>query len=222
MKRILAGLGVAVAVVAGGTGCAAQQEREVAYGVTEAVRVLVVDGGTGDVEVVGEGSEVRVTEHQSYRGTAPAAAHEVADGTLTLSYRCPEDGCSVGYQVRVPAGTVVRVKAGTGNVRLTGLTAEVEASAGTGGITAERLGGREVQLTVGTGDVKAVFAVAPADVRVKAGTGSVRLTVPKGEEYAVEAAAGTGAVKVQVPVRTSAERRIVVRAATGDVTVSGG
>ncbi|WP_457028925.1 DUF4097 family beta strand repeat-containing protein [Kitasatospora sp. P5_F3] len=222
MKRVLAGLGVAVAVVAGVTGCAAQEEREVGYGVTEAVRVLVVDGGTGDVEVVGDGAEVRVTERQSYRGSAPEAEHQVVDGTLTLSYRCPEDGCGVSYQVRVPAGTVVKVRSGTGNVRLTGLTGEVEASAGTGGITAERLGGQKVQLTAGTGDVKAGFAVAPADVRVKAGTGSVRVTVPKGEEYAVEAATGTGSVDVQVPVRTVSERKIVARAATGDVTVSGG
>ncbi|MFJ9518962.1 DUF4097 family beta strand repeat-containing protein [Kitasatospora sp. NPDC101801] len=222
MKRVLVGFGVAVAVLAGVTGCAAQQEREVAYGVTEAVRVLVVDGGTGDVEVVGEGAEVRVTERQSYRGTAPEAEHRVADGTLTLSYRCPEDGCGVSYQVRVPAGTVVKVKAGTGSVRLVGLTGEVEASAGTGGIAAEGLGGAKVQLTAGTGDVRVGFAVAPSDVRVKAGTGSVRVTVPKGEEYAVEAAAGTGSVDVRVPVRTGSERKIVARAATGDVTVSGG
>ncbi|MER5862511.1 hypothetical protein [Kitasatospora sp. NPDC002040] len=222
MKRVLAGIGVAVVVAAGATGCAGQEEREVAYGVTEAVRTLVVDGGTGDVEVVGEGSEVRVTEHQSYRGAAPAAEHRMVDGTLTLSYRCPGDDCGVSYQVRVPAGTVVRVKAGTGSVRLVGLTGEVAASAGTGGIRAERLGSAKVELTAGTGDVKAGFAVAPTDVRVKAGTGSVRVTVPKGEEYAVEAAAGVGSVDVQVPIRTLSERKIVARAATGDVTVSGG
>lgn len=223
MRRVLAGLGVAAVVVAGVTGCSAQEEREVGYGVAEAVRVLVVDSGTGDVEVVGGGPEVRVTERQTYRGAAPEAQHEVVDGTLTLSYRCPEDGCAVGYRVLVPAGTVVKVRAGTGDVRLTGLTAEVEATAGTGGITAERLGSTVARLKAGTGDVRAAFTVAPGTVRAEAGTGDVRVVVPAGAaEYEVQARSTTGHVDVGVPVRDRAERSIVARAGTGDVTVSGG
>ena len=43
-----------------------------------------------------------------------------------------------------------------------------------------------------------------------------------GEEYAVDAKTRTGSGKVDVPVRSLAERSVVARAGTGDVTVSGG
>ncbi|MFI5532450.1 DUF4097 family beta strand repeat-containing protein [Kitasatospora sp. NPDC051853] len=223
MKRVLVGA-VAVAVVLGGAGgCSAvQEEREVGYAVDGPVRVLVVDSGTGDVRVSEEGSTVAVTERQEWRGEAPEARHELVDGTLTLTYRCPDGDCAVGYVVRVPAGTRVQVKAGTGSVRLAGLTGDVVADAGTGSVTAERLGSQRAELRAGTGDVRAGFAVAPARVRATAGTGSVRLELPKGQEYAVDAEAGTGEAKVEVPVRTASGHEVVARASTGDVTVSAG
>ncbi|MGW2402045.1 DUF4097 family beta strand repeat-containing protein [Kitasatospora sp. NPDC001664] len=204
MKRVLVAGVVVAGVLAGAGGCAAEPERrEAAYAVDGPVRVLVVDSGTGDVQVTGEGSGVAVTERQEWRGKAPEVRHELVDGTLTLSYRCPGHDCSVGYVVRVPTGTEVKVKAGTGDVRLAGLTGVVTAEAG-------------------TGDVRGAFAVAPRSVRAVAGTGDVRLELPKGEEYAVDAEAGTGSVRVDVPVRIASERKVTARAATGDVTVVGG
>ncbi|MFJ8040859.1 DUF4097 family beta strand repeat-containing protein [Kitasatospora sp. NPDC096147] len=223
MKRVALGVVVAAVVVAGVSGCGVDKERrDVGYEVGGMVRVLVVDSGTGDVRVTGGGTAVAVTERQEWSGRQPEARHELVDGELTLSYRCPDGDCSVGYEVKVPAGTQVRVKAGTGDVALTGLTGQLWAEAATGGVRAERIGAQKVELKAGTGDVSAAFAVAPEEVKATAGTGTVRLELPKGEEYAVDAKAVTGAVRVDVPQRTAAERKVVARAGTGDVTVGVG
>ncbi|MFJ1703188.1 DUF4097 family beta strand repeat-containing protein [Kitasatospora sp. NPDC088346] len=221
MKRPLPYAAITAVVVLGMSGCFLDQDehRDVAYSVTEPVRVLVIEGRTGDIRVVGGGDGVRVTEHLSYRDQEPEATHTVADGTLTLGYRCPQDGCGVGYEVRVPAGTEVRVATSTGGVRLSGLTAAVDAATSTGSIEADGLAGAAVRLTTGTGDVAVDFAAGPTGVQVRSDTGSVSVRVPGREEYAVTAGTDTGRVSVSVPRRDDAPRTITARTGTGDVTV---
>ncbi|MEV4611714.1 DUF4097 family beta strand repeat-containing protein [Kitasatospora sp. NPDC049258] len=223
MQRVLSYAVITALVVLGMSGCfiGEDEHRDVAYGVAEPVRVLVIEGHTGDIRVVGGADGVRVTEHLSYRDQAPAATHTVADGTLTLGYRCPDGDCGVGYEVRVPAGTQVRVVNSTGGVRLSGLTAAVDAATSTGSIEAEALAGAVVRLSTDTGDVAVDFAAGPTGVQVKSDTGSVSVKVPRGEEYAVTAATGTGSVHVSVPRRDAAPRTITAHTGTGDITVAG-
>ncbi|WP_354641057.1 DUF4097 family beta strand repeat-containing protein [Kitasatospora camelliae] len=223
LARVLLYTGITAVVAAGAVGYAVgdDRERDVRYGVAEQVRTLVIEGETGEVEVTGGGSAVEVTEHQSYRETAPETTHTVADGTLTLAYHCPDGDCGVGYRVRVPAGTVVRVHNSTGDVRLTGLSGEVEARTGTGGITAE-LSSPVVRLTTGTGSVSAAVDGDPRRVEAVSGTGDVRVRVPRGRPYAVDTASDTGNVKVSVERADAAtDHTITARTETGDVTVDG-
>ncbi|WP_395295768.1 hypothetical protein ACF9IK_21380 [Kitasatospora hibisci] len=224
MKRVLGAMAITGAVLAGMSGCFVGDDgerRDVGYAVAEPVRVLVVQGRTGGVVVRGGGgSEVRVTEHQSYRGEAPRSSHVLKDGTLTLTYDCED--CGLGYEVDVPAGTAVRVTAQTGGVRLSGLAGEVEATVSTGGVEATGLTSRTVLLRSGTGGIEASFAAAPAKVEARTGTGGVRLRVPAGDAYAVDASAGTGEVDVAVPQQPGAPRGILARAETGGVTVGHG
>ncbi|MFD9591506.1 DUF4097 family beta strand repeat-containing protein [Kitasatospora sp. NPDC059973] len=221
MKRVLGAMAVTGAVLAGVSGCLPgdEQRRDVGYGVDGPVRELVVEGRTGGVTIRGGGEAVRVTEHQNYRGAAPTSSHEVRDGTLTLRYDC--DDCGVGYEVDVPAGTRVRVGTETGGVRLTGLAAEVEVKAGTGGVEASGLTSPVVRLSTGTGGIEASFAGSPTTVEARARTGGVRVRVPAGQAYAVDASAGTGDVSVEVPRAAGAARSITARAETGGVTVGG-
>ncbi|MCP2309771.1 hypothetical protein FHR36_002904 [Kitasatospora paracochleata] len=221
MRRAWAWVGVAAVAAGALAGCSIgpQQHREVAYGVDEPVRVLVVQGATGDIEVVGGGSAVKVVERHQYRGKDPEAVHRVADGTLTLSYRCSD--CSVGYRVEVPEGTVVQLHNSTGDVRVSGMAGRVEAESSTGQVVAKGLKASSVRLESSTGDVSASFADAPAEVTATSSTGSVRVTVPAGRAYAVEAETGTGDVHIGVERSAAAERRITARTGTGDVTVAG-
>ncbi|MEW1906895.1 DUF4097 family beta strand repeat-containing protein [Kitasatospora sp. NPDC085895] len=202
-------------------GCLAEDHRrDVGYRVTEQVRTLVIEGETGDVEVTGGATGIEVTEQQTYRGSAPEASHTVADGTLTLSYRCPDGDCGVGYKVRVPAGTVVKVHDSTGSIRLTGLSGEVEARTGTGGITAA-LSSPVVRLAAETGDVAVSLDGGVRRVEAVSSTGDVRVRVPGGRPYAVDSASDTGAVKVSVDRSAGAGSTITARTETGDVTVEG-
>jgi hypothetical protein len=226
MQRMLVGVASRIAVTAfvlgGMSGCLFDdRQRVVGYGVSEAVRTLVVQGDTGDIRIKGGGSAVRVTEYRTYRDAEPAATHTTVDGTLTLAYTCPDGHCGVGYEVEVPAGTVVRVANGTGAVTLTGLNAEVEARIGTGSVTARGLGSPTARLETETGDVSVSFAGQPSAVQALSQTGSVRVEVPHGTPYAVDAKTRTGDVKVTLARQDAADHRITARTETGSVTVTG-
>ncbi|MFE3498192.1 DUF4097 family beta strand repeat-containing protein [Kitasatospora sp. NPDC059160] len=223
MKRVLGAVAITAAVVLGMQGCLpfleSDEHRTVAYGVAEPVGELVVEGENGGVVVTGTGDSVHVVEKQSYRGSAPKSTHEVKDGVLRLGYSC--DSCGVGYEVQVPAGTKVRIKEENGGVRLTGLSAAVEAAVENGGVEATGLTSPTARLSATNGGVRADFAAAPSALEARVGNGGVRLRVPSGEAYAVDAQAGSGGADVGVPSRPGAAHSITARAETGGVTVSG-
>ncbi|GAA2230772.1 DUF4097 family beta strand repeat-containing protein [Kitasatospora sp. NPDC001175] len=218
--RVLAYTAITVAIVGGMSGCFQDdQTRTVGYEVPETVNSLVIEGGTGDIRVVGGGTGVRVTEHQTYRSTAPAAEHSTSAGTLTLSYKCPDGDCGIGYEVEVPAGTRVRVKDGTGNVHLSGLSGEVEAQTGTGGIDAKRMSSDRASLSTSTGDVSTVFTTQPHTLKATTSTGNVTVKVPTGDPYAVTATSDTGTVDQRIAQQPGAAHSIVATTNTGDVRI---
>ncbi|MFJ7908256.1 DUF4097 family beta strand repeat-containing protein [Kitasatospora sp. NPDC096204] len=223
MKRVLGAVAITAGVVLGMQGClpfgGEDEHRTLSYGVAEPVRELVVEGLNGGVVVNGGGDGVHVVERQNYSGDVPRSSHEVADGVLKLTYDC--DHCGIGYTVQVPAGTTVRVKEGNGGVRLSGLAGEAEAEVTNGGVEADGLRSPKVRLTAVNGGVRADFAVAPSTVEASTTNGGVRLRVPAGEAYAVDARASVGGVDVGIPSKPGAERRITARADTGGVTVTG-
>ncbi|MBV2154477.1 DUF4097 family beta strand repeat-containing protein [Kitasatospora sp. SUK 42] len=223
MKRVLGAVAITAAVVLGMQGClpswGSDERRTVSYGVAEPVRELVVEGENGGVVVTGDGGSVEVVERQSYRGDAPKTTHEVKDGVLRLSYTC--HSCGVGYTVRVPAGTKVRVKEENGGVRLSGLAAEVDAQVENGGVEATGLTAPEVRLNATNGGVRADFASAPTTLDARTANGGVQLKVPSGEAYSVDAQAQVGGTAVSLPSQPGAAHRITARAETGGVTVSG-
>ncbi len=223
--RVIAAVGVTTGVVFGMSGCFYDDQNEhqdVSYGVGEPVHTLVVKADTGDIRVTGGGTAVQVTEHQSYQDKVPAATHGVAaDGTLTLTYSCPDHNCAVGYDVKVPAGTVVRAATDTGSVQLGGLSAEVEARTQTGTVQATGISGPKVRLTTETGSVTAAFAGVPTALTATTQTGSILLQVPKNAAYVVDASAQTGSTTVGVPQDSRSTRTISASAQTGSVTVTG-
>ncbi|MDH6124313.1 DUF4097 family beta strand repeat-containing protein [Kitasatospora sp. GP82] len=220
--RLLTYTAITVVVVGGMSGCFPDDDKtkSVSYGISDPVQTLVIEGSTGDIRVTGGGSGVQVVEHQTYRSKPPAAVHSTAGGTLTLSYKCPDGNCGVGYEVEVPAGTVVRVSDDTGAVRLTGLSGQIEARSDTGSIEATRLSAASVDLRTSTGGVTASFETQPETVKATTDTGSVRVKVPAGDPYTVAARADTGSVNVAVSQQPGARRTITASTSTGNVTVA--
>ncbi|MFD8704670.1 hypothetical protein ACFV1W_18965 [Kitasatospora sp. NPDC059648] len=223
MKRVLGAVAITAAVVLGMQGCLpfweSDEHRTVSYGVTDPVKELVVEGEDGGVVVTGTGDAVQVVERQTYRGEAPKTSHEVKDGVLRLAYSC--SSCGVGYEVRVPAGTKVRIKEENGGVRLVGLSAEVEASVENGGVEATGLTSPTAHLSATNGGVHADFAAAPTTLDAEVGNGGVWLRVPSAEAYTVTARAQDGGTDVGIPSHPGAAHSITARAETGGVTVSG-
>ncbi len=178
-----------------------------------------MEGQNGGVEVIGGGDGVHVVEEQNYKGGAPNSTHEVKDGVLRLTYDC--DSCGIGYTVHVPAGTKVRVKEGNGGIKLNGLAGEAEAEVNNGGVEASGLSSPQAKLTAVNGGVRADFSSAPAKVEARTTNGGVRLKVPTGEAYAVDARAGSGGVDVGIPSQPGAAHSITATTGSGGVTVSG-
>ncbi|WP_327067400.1 DUF4097 domain-containing protein [Kitasatospora sp. NBC_01250] len=220
LTRLLGCTAITGFVVFGMSGCFfdGQQHSVVGYGIDQPVHALVVNGKTGNIRVVGAGTGVHVVEHQNYDSKAPTSTHTVADGTLTLTYTCHDD-CGIDYEVDVPAGTDVKVSAGTGDVHLSGLSAGVRADTGTGSVEGVNLSSASASLGSSTGDVSATFTGVPGSVTAKTSTGNVKVVVPAGG-YAVKATADTGSVKVTVAQDAASGHAIDAESDTGNVTVA--
>ncbi|MFF7990053.1 DUF4097 family beta strand repeat-containing protein [Kitasatospora xanthocidica] len=224
MKRVLGAVAITAGVLVGMSACLPigddQEHRTLSYGVADRITELVVEGENGGVEVTGGGDTVHVVEKQNYKGAEPKSTHDVKDGVLRLTYDyC--DSCGIGYTVRVPAGTRVRVKQTNGGIKLNGLAGDAEARVENGGVEASGLTSAQVKLTAVNGGVRADFAAAPSKVEAATSNGGVRVTVPSGEAYAVDAKASVGGVDVGIPSQPGAAHSITARAETGGVTVSG-
>jgi len=106
------------------------------YSVSGPVKTLVINDHVGSIHVTGgDSGQVSVTEHFTFRHTAPVTTHRVSVGTLMLDSRCPAlETCSVGYDVTVPRAVAVRVSDNVGTIRLESLSGRVNARTNVGDI----------------------------------------------------------------------------------------
>jgi len=133
------------------------------YQIAAPVSTVVIVSHVGNVTVTGgSGPGVSVTQQVYYSKTAPTTTRAVSGKTLTVTYDCPAQlVCGVVYTLAVPRSAAVRVTAGAGSVRLTGLAGSVTAKADVGLINATGLTGASVSLTTRVGGISASFTVAP-------------------------------------------------------------
>lgn len=231
--------GMAVSALAGCSGAGPLQHRTRDYRVGGPVRTLVVHGHVGGVRVSGgDVGEVSVTERIGFRDTAPVTSHRVSMGTLTLDSRCPaRDGCTVGYDITLPAATAVRVSDNVGTITLRSLSGRVTASTDVGNIDLTSVSG-PIEVTghagqilghgvssphavvhLSAGRIDMTFSAAPATLTAASTAGSVTLRVPAGVSYAVHASTTVGSTRVTVPSSPSSPHVIMATVTTGAVTV---
>ncbi len=192
------------------------------YLITAPVSTVVIVSHVGNVTVTGgSGPGVSVTQQVYYSKTAPATTRTVSGKTLTITYDCRTQlVCGVAYTVAVPRSAVVRVTAGAGAVRLTGLAGSVTAKADVGLINATGLTSASVSLTTRVGGISASFTAAPAAVQASANVGAITVHVPGTTSYKVSADARVGKASVSAPQSASSGHAITATTDIGAITVA--
>jgi hypothetical protein len=207
-------------------------------GITE----IRVTGGTGSVEVR-PGSPSQVNIHRTVHyfkpfRPPPGATHRI-DGTVL--YLDTNQGTSfpffvaVDYVIDAPPGipvsgelssgrmrltgvSTVDVKTSSGSIALTATTGEVTVTSSSGSITGRDMRSPSIHATTSSGRLSLDLA-EPADVNVKATSGSITLTVPGGR-YRINTKATTGRTHINVPNDPAGPTQLEVRTTSGAIIVA--
>ncbi|MFI0350605.1 hypothetical protein [Actinomadura sp. 9N407] len=189
--------------------------------------------------------ETRVVSRLTWALSKPKVEKIWAGELLLIRFSC--DGgrwvyrdleCGANIDVQVPPEVRVRVQTGSGHVSVRGITGDLRLEAGSGAVDLADVRGRIwarsssgqisgtgltsplVEADVGSGRLEFGFASPPQRVKVSAGSGSVRVTVPRGSYYRVGIEAGWGAVRVDPALNDrSSPRDIVAKTGSGQVSI---
>lgn len=201
------------------------QSSEKTYEIGETVTDMTVREPAGTVTVVAGEGPVKVTETPSAGSKKPATTNRVKNGSLVLEDRgCGSGveagkGCSVDWEIRVPASVAVTVVTSSGDVSVSGIQGRLDLSASAGDIKGTGLSSQQALLRTQAGSVDAAFSGAPQLVDASAEAGDVTLKLPGDTSYNVDAATEQGTRKVTVPEDPASAHEIRVRVSLGDLTV---
>lgn len=236
---VVTGAMAALALTACSVDVGALQHRTSSYSVPGPLRTLVVTAHVGNVQVTGgKSGAVSVTEHISFRHTAPVTTHRAAAGVLTLDSHCPAlETCSVGYDITVPKTMAVRVSDNAGVIRLESLAGPVTAHTNAGNVTfgslsgpleitghAGSITGRDVSsaratLRSSAGGIDVTFSAAPAMIDASTSVGTVTLRVPGRVSYDIHTSVQVGRARADVTRNPSSPHAITASTVTGSITI---
>ncbi len=226
MKPLVAG-GVAVALVAVGSSALSitqtllrsDRSTVVAFDDPDVER-LELDVDSGDVRVLAsDRDEVVVERRERWSLERPAVTEVVEDGVLRVRADCASvlSWCDVSYVLRVPSGTTVLARTGSGSLEASG-TGDVQADTGSGEVELSSVTGG-VDVRSGSGDVT-VDGVRGGSVAARTGSGDVDVELPRDEEpYAVTVRTGSGEQDVDVATDPSSPRVVDLETGSGDASV---
>lgn len=229
--RLVALVGVAVCVVlplAAGCGelkqigAGSHTGPTSSFTVSAHVTTVVINGGSGSIDVTGSGrGTVLVSQQASYSSKPPTATHAVSGSTLTLGYGCPAQlVCSVSYVLQVPRGAAVRAVTRAGSITLTSLAGPVTAQTDAGLITADGLGSPTADLKSNAGGIVATFSAVPNSVRASTNIGAITLNVPGSASYKVDTHTYVGSSTVTVHKDAASPHVITASSDLGSITIS--
>lgn len=232
-------LGVAFAVWGDGlvpdapTGRADQQE----YSRPIEQLYVVVDRGNVDVRS-GQATGVVLERQFEWMGSKPFTSEEWQGDTLRIKGDCPDaqQNCALNYVIYLPTSTPVDVQVSTGDIAVADIAGNTKLTASSGNITVTAASGEvraqtsDGQVVVGgsakvveaqtsTGNVDLTLTTPPNKVTAKVSTGNIRVSVPSGPAYNVQAHSSVGTVKVGVPQDSAAVHRIQAQTSTGDIII---
>lgn len=206
----------------GKLGAAAHYPAAKSVTIDSRVTTLVIDGGSGSVDVTGANrSTIGVSEQASYSTKPPAPRQVLTGTTLTLSYGCATElSCSISYTVEVPRTVAVRVLAGAGAVTLTSLAGAATAQTSSGLITAVNLHSAEVSLKSDAGGIIATCSAAPRSLDASTKVGAITLTMPGAVAYNISSRTFVGTSTITVRKSAHSPYAINVSSDVGSVSIS--
>jgi DUF4097 and DUF4098 domain-containing protein YvlB len=206
----------------GQLGGASHYPSATSFTIHSRVTTLVIDGGSGSVDVTGDGqSTVRVAQQASYSKTPPTPRHVLNGSTLTLSYGCAVQlSCSVSYTVSVPRDVAVQVSASTGEITLTSLAGAATAQTSAGEITANSLSSPSVSLKSDAGGIIATCSAAPLSLHASTVIGAITLTVPGSAAYQISTRTVVGTSTITVRKSARSAHTITASSDLGSISIS--
>lgn len=226
LAALVAAVVAAVALLAGcdalGKAAGAHNPPPASFTVSARVTDVVVDGGSGSVDVTGSArSTVSVSQQATYSSTAPTATHALHGTTLTVSYTCPTQiVCGVSYDLQVPQGVAVSVSTDAGAITLTSLAGSVQARADAGLITAVAMRSPVSSFKSDAGGIIATFSVAPQSLTATTTVGPITLTVPGSVAYLLKTHTIVGSSTVTVRKGTSPAHTINASSDLGSISIN--
>jgi putative adhesin len=214
--------GVAVAVTEAFT-----HKRTTTTTIGRHIERVVVRTDTGNVHLEGTpGSRVMVHQDLQWMWRRPHVAAHVEGSTLVVSSSCPDSGpvnrCKADLDLAIPFDADVIVHGDSGHLVAERLAGHLDLRTGSGNVGGRDLNPSAVRATTDAGDVDLDFTTQPVSVKANSHSGDVRVTVPAGGEYRVDATTSAGDVTVRGLLRNDrAFRSISATADAGDVTVTG-
>jgi DUF4097 and DUF4098 domain-containing protein YvlB len=215
-----------VRVQGGGTGGDVKTE-SASYTVDGGVRTISLEGRVGNIAVRAKDGPISVTERARYADTKPLTSHDQNGDTLELReqscpYRKPNALCQVDWDITAPAGTVLELETGVGNIKVAGTGGKLIARAATGDVNADDLASGDVSATSSTGSVELAFTRVPDEVSADASVGDVRITLPGDVAYATRVSTSVGDKQVEVRQDPTSSHRVRAKSSVGDVEIRTG
>jgi hypothetical protein len=128
--------------------------------------------------------------------------------------------CTASYTLRVPRDVKLVLWAGSGDVRVSGTTADVDLTSQHGSIDTTRLRSQYVRASSDHGHVRLRFATAPMQVRASTEHGDVEVVLPRGDAaYRVDLSTDHGSTDSAVRTDPTARRTVDASSEHGDVDV---
>jgi hypothetical protein len=138
-----------------------------------------------------------------------------ADCTFPVAY-----WCTASYTLRVPRDLKLVLWSGSGDVTVSGTTADVDLTTSHGSVDASRLRSQYARASTTHGSVHLGFRSAPTQVVASATHGDVTVVVPRaGVAYRVDLSTDHGSTDAKVRTDSTARRTIDLASEHGDVTV---
>ncbi|WP_169736836.1 DUF4097 family beta strand repeat-containing protein [Pseudonocardia spinosispora] len=198
------------------------------YTIPQNVALVKLVGRAGSIKVIAGDGPISITETAVYSDDKPATTHAVDGSTLNLAntgcakVRTINGRCQVAWEIHAPAGTNVDLNSNSGSIDLTGMSGTVSAVGDSGSIEAENLTSKTVTAKTDSGGVELAFTQVPDQVNATTDAGSVKIEVPGGVGYAVQAKTDAGSKRIKVQQDPASPHKINAETDAGSVEVENG
>ncbi|HEU0042580.1 MAG TPA: DUF4097 family beta strand repeat-containing protein [Jiangellaceae bacterium] len=249
VRRVLAVIGVVVLVLAAlsGIAWATRSTDQATVSIDESFSRVEIDVSAGTVELVGTSDDGATLESRTEHSWFSDASvkHEIDGDTLHITGDCSgtlvlSAWCVTNVTLSLPADVEVVAKSSAGTVTARGLEGEtrLESSAGvvrvedqSGDLTAHSSAGRVVvdglsadtaNVTSSAGTVEIHAVQPPRSLDAESSAGTVRVSLPDGVSYDIDADTSAGSTTVDAPSDPSSQYKVRAFSSAGSVTVTTG